>query len=420
MIDFIIQQTQNPLFMGIVSAALIGSITYVCRNIHNIIFKYFKLMCMHWTTIYGEDDAYNIILEFIDKHKLVKYSKHAIITANDTRNKWWTSNNIHKVTWFTGIGNGQHVLKYKGTHLFVNLVTETNTASYTRRITLTFNYFSKKKFQQFINDVFHEIDQSEHVRVYNYNKENWTSTNKLKRSIDTIYMNNEQKEKLLNDVTSFFNSKDWYVKRGVPYRRGYLFYGLPGTGKSSVALALASYAERPLYIINLTQMSDASLTTAFNNIPPGSIILMEDVDSCSTTLSRETISNAPNGAQLADPLQTLSLSCLLNVLDGVNAYENSIVILTTNYPEKLDSALVRAGRINCKIEFDKLNIEAACQMYRNFFGDEKIDKFKETYIPITPAELQDQLIKHTSINDKIEEIIPAVTKVPHIKIYSGG
>jgi hypothetical protein len=56
-----------------------------------------------------------------------------------------------------------------------------------------------------------------------------------KRSISTVILNENAKMDLLKDIKDFLDqtAREWYSDRGIPYRRGYLLYGLPGTGKSS-------------------------------------------------------------------------------------------------------------------------------------------------------------------------------------------
>lgn len=85
---------------------------------------------------------------------------------------------------------------------------------------------------------------------------------------------------IVEDVKSFLSSKNWYINRGVPYRRGYLLYGPPGTGKTSFILALAGKIGLNLCTVNLSSNSldDDRLNQLFESTPQNSIILMEDID----------------------------------------------------------------------------------------------------------------------------------------------
>jgi mitochondrial chaperone BCS1 len=95
-----------------------------------------------------------------------------------------------------------------------------------------------------------------------------------------VVLPNNQRDALVADATRFASAGGWYQERGVPYRRGYLFSGPPGCGKTSLAFALASHLRRPIYVINLGSMAtDENLLKAFSKVPGEAVLLIEDVDS---------------------------------------------------------------------------------------------------------------------------------------------
>ena len=65
----------------------------------------------------------------------------------------------------------------------------------------------------------------------------------------------------------------------------------------------------------------------------------------------------------------LTLAEILEVLDGVMEMDGRMLIMTTNYPERLDEALIRPGRIDMKVHFGKCTRECLIQMYDHFFED---------------------------------------------------
>jgi chaperone BCS1 len=176
----------------------------------------------------------------------------------------------------------------------------------------------------------------------------WKWTNpKASRDIRTVILEDDIKTSLLTDMNTFLQPSNarWYANRGIPYRRGFLFHGPPGTGKTSLGFALAGLFELPLYALSLSNDSigDDDLIVLLNNVPPRCIVMLEDIDAVG--LSRSEPENENKVDKTA-----CSLSGLLNALDGVASTDGRILIMTTNYPEKLDKALIREGRVDLKVE----------------------------------------------------------------------
>ena len=130
-----------------------------------------------------------------------------------------------------------------------------------------------------------------------------------------------------------------YSGRRMPYRRGYLLYGPPGTSKSSLTSAIAGQCKLDIYIVDITSLNDESLRELFNNAPGNCIVLLEDVGAVRADREKDEEEHRARR-------HSVSLSGLLNALDGVASQEGRILIMTTNYIEKLDSALIRPGRMN--------------------------------------------------------------------------
>lgn len=122
---------------------------------------------------------------------------------------------------------------------------------------------------------------------------------------------------------------------GIPYKRSYLLYGPPGTGKSSLAQALAAEIKYSICFVNCSdKINDYQFNYLLNTAPLKSVILIEDVDSIFS--ERKNV----------EKLNMLTFSGFLNAIDGVRSQEGRIIILTTNYKERLDPALLRPGRVD--------------------------------------------------------------------------
>ncbi|KAH7007846.1 P-loop containing nucleoside triphosphate hydrolase protein, partial [Microdochium trichocladiopsis] len=177
------------------------------------------------------------------------------------------------------------------------------------------------------------------------------------RPISTVVMNEEVKAALIQDIEGFLHQEApaWHLSRGIPYRKGYLLYGPPGTGKSSLCLSLAGRFDLDVYILNISAVGSHSLSSLLAELPPRCVLLLEDVDAVGLAQPRQSetdISQAKEDAARDRPRSQgkLSLSELLNALDGVSSHEGRLLIMTTDDLDHLDQALIRASRVDKKIE----------------------------------------------------------------------
>ncbi|KAJ1547795.1 hypothetical protein HK096_011215 [Nowakowskiella sp. JEL0078] len=125
------------------------------------------------------------------------------------------------------------------------------------------------------------------------------------RGIDSVALDIKQEELLHRDLETFHHDKQFYERMGLPYRRGYLFSGKPGTGKTSLINAISFTYGRDIYSLNLKEISDdSSLQSSFASVPKNSIIVLEDVDAQSAVVhSRERrfeLRKAIQSSQLAE------------------------------------------------------------------------------------------------------------------------
>lgn len=160
------------------------------------------------------------------------------------------------------------------------------------------------------------------------------------RTLESVVLKRGKREAVEADVKRFMERGWWYAQRGIPYRRGYLLHGSPGSGKSSFITALAGQLDLSICLLNLSErgLTDDKLNFLLSNAPQRSILLLEDVDAA--FLGRQ-------GAPEADGYQSsVTFSGLLNALDGVASGESRIIFMTTNHVERLDPALIRPGRVD--------------------------------------------------------------------------
>lgn len=199
---------------------------------------------------------------------------------------------------------------------------------------------------------------------------------------------NEYQE-LISDIEHFLGNEQWYSVRGINYKRGFLFKGSPGSGKSSTILALAQHFKKHLYILNLADMTmdDSKFMELVSSIPSDAMVSFEDIDAASHDRTKET---------KAKDEQFVSLSTILNTLDGPFTPDRFIYIISTNHPDKLDPALIRPGRIDIVKDFKESNEWQRRAIFRRFLPDankDAEDAFVNEHKGKSMALLENELIK---------------------------
>jgi len=182
------------------------------------------------------------------------------------------------------------------------------------------------------------------------------------RSIQSVI--GESTGEVYQDLKEFIGAKDWYKSKGLKYKRGYLFWGPPGTGKTSLCNALASEFGLDLCVLNLANLTDDNAMHIMGEIgeigkqQKPKILLIEDLDSY---LEGRTVKK-----------KNLRFSTLLNVFDGVMSCEGVVLIMTTNLIDHLDPALIRPGRIDRVLHID-YPTSADITKYLELFYEIKLD-----------------------------------------------
>ncbi|OCB90787.1 P-loop containing nucleoside triphosphate hydrolase protein [Sanghuangporus baumii] len=234
------------------------------------------------------------------------------------------------------------------------------------------------------------------VTVHLSNHGAWMNgVTKKRRSLNTLILPEGAKEELLRDMREFLGSEEWYVWAGVPHRRGYLLYGKPGTGKSSTIHALASELELKIYFIQLSSqgLDDYQLSSLVSSAPSRCILLLEDIDCAFPSreedddLEDKKTTDAFGNTIIRYPQSRVTLSGLLNVLDSVTSEEGRITFATTNHIERLDPALIRAGRMDVKVEYKFATRYQIQETYLRFFERRFVSSDEHTNLDVNPSVL---------------------------------
>lgn len=206
------------------------------------------------------------------------------------------------------------------------------------------------------------------------------------RELGSVVLGKGKKEAIVSDVKRFLERDRWYAERGIPYRRGYLLHGAPGSGKSSFITALAGHLDFNICLLNLSErgLTDDKLNHLLSNAPDRSILLLEDVDAA--FLGRQQA--AEDGYQAS-----VTFSGLLNALDGVASGESRIIFMTTNHIEKLDPALIRPGRVDMIAELGDAEPEQVEELMVRFYRTTMRElKIKQADVPTAALEASKPLL----------------------------
>ncbi|KAJ3928083.1 MAG: P-loop containing nucleoside triphosphate hydrolase protein [Lentinula lateritia] len=202
----------------------------------------------------------------------------------------------------------------------------------------------------------------------------WTDS-RHKRPMSSIVLNPGYKEMLLSDTKDFLNSEKWYADRGIPFRRGYLLHGVPGSGKSSLIHAIAGELMLDIYALSLSAawINDATLTTLMGRVPARCIVLLEDLDAAFTRSTGRRSKKDKKRKDKKDKKDKKSKD--KSKSDSNNNGSGTTIfcligvplIRTTNHLDHLDPALSRPGRMDVWIDFKNASKWQAEALFRNFF-----------------------------------------------------
>lgn len=204
-------------------------------------------------------------------------------------------------------------------------------------------------------------------------------------------IHNDEKSIVHDDIKLFLESKSKYEDKGLIWKRGLIFSGPPGNGKTSTALAVAKELKLNVHCLNLSNCeNDTQLLGLIRDIhEKPAMLLVEDID-CSVK-GREQINNHVN------------FNTVLNIFDGAFSKDGIVVIFTTNHIEQLDSALIRAGRIDLNIEFSNPTSKNFSDMINTMFdrNEDWSDKLLTYNCSKSAVELQNILLQSTSPEEAI-------------------
>ncbi len=237
----------------------------------------------------------------------------------------------------------------------------------------------------------HEGDERSLIYINVYRRE-WTPVRVgQSRPLDSVVLADGLIDDMLAGIRRFRGAQRWYEDKGIPYRYGFSLEGPPGSGKSSIAKAIAGELGMRLHVLDLNAayLNDLDVMMLMANLPLNSMVLVEDID-CDG-LDRDASERGEGASQV-------TLKGVLNAFDGVTAGAGRVLVITTNHPERLDKALIRPGRIDDRYHLGPATVGQATKMFRRFFPDcdGHADRFAENLpADVSMAAVQGHLIRHS-------------------------
>ena len=393
-------RTQNPIIDGIITAFILsisgyaikrcasyitiisvyvsnlwllphGAINSIEISSHDISNVYtntnFTTLC--WYITYVQKCNRGELVNYMYVERNVTTEKKIYLTPRDDVEHFltWKNHEIKYIFWKRGEKRGVLETQHEG----VTLYTSENTCD----ILIDFLQYISLEFHKWKN-----------LTVWTQNI--WTHPNNAWRSkisyneklMNTVILDGTVCEDIVTDMSRFLEGESFYKKMGLSYKRGYIFSGPPGCGKTSLIKAMSFYLKMDIYMINLNDIDDDNiLNKLFQDIPQKSMVVLEDIDCMSTIVhDRERtiqIESRPTDAvaSVRGP-KGITLSCLLNILDGITTNWGQVVVMTTNHIEKLDPALIRPGRCDMNVRLGLCSRNQIQKIFKLYFDCEIPEK----------------------------------------------
>jgi len=402
---------------------VLGLLTWASSYVSTWIKDFMDKHLMSTADIRIDDEMYNMVMAWVATQKFAKKSRRFVANTNLNSRMWWlfrdygddddeddiSPRGFHqekeKKLQFTP-SFGTHYFWYKGRPFVFSRTQDRNQGSWgtvSERENISLSSFGRDPtlLKRLLNECRAAFSKNDENRTIIYrgglrkgtSEPTWTRcSTRASRPFSTVVLDESVKQSLLDDMSDYLHprTRRWYSNRGIPYRRGYLLYGPPGTGKSSLSFAIAGYFKLKIYIVSLNSpsMNEENLGSLFDELPKRCLVLLEDIDTAGLTHTRDEIQVDDAKPAEGGPGSTttvvsndnssgrLSLSALLNIIDGVSSHEGRVLVMTTNHIEKLDEALIRPGRVDMTVKFDLADTDIIITIFRAIFAtlDDDIPK----------------------------------------------
>jgi mitochondrial chaperone BCS1 len=386
-LELLRQQLTNQVFAGGLALGLTGFIVAMVHRVWPVVSGFLKRLFVVTAVIDSRNGIFESVIKWLNELPYSRSTHFFAVTQEHASSQ--TVGRIPKLLYSPA--PGFHML-WRGWHLvWINRSLEKDKMQVIETLNISMLFARRSDFERLIDDIVKANYGQWIGRTQLYMPDSWADewrlhTTKPKRALTSVVLPIGVRDRILEDIRRFHESKARYEELGIPWRRGYLLYGPPGTGKTSLVFALAGALDLNICTLSLThrKLNDQNLADMLQGTPPQSIILLEDVDAFFQAREKQ------------DAKMEISFSGLLNAIDGVAAQEGRVVFMTTNHRELLDPALIRPGRIDVDFELGNSGKEELRGMVLRFFPDaagpeldEIVNRYREG--ALSPAQIQQLL-----------------------------
>jgi chaperone BCS1 len=387
----------NPMFSGGFALGAMGAATMWLRSIWGTAKSFMWRRLITTVEIREDDSSFGYVEEWLNNHPYADKNKMIGV----------------KTTWSKGVLPIFMLLPSPGSHMFwdnrrVFWISKNrdkidnpgySNKAYTDTLYIRTLFGSKAFFDSFLHKCYqdHEKKEIKTINVKYHAGNYWETCNTKDQSKPNRLVLTPEHEDVVKDIERFISAKEWYEDVGIPWRRGYLFHGEPGNGKSSLIIEIAKKIGYNVYFLSLTgkDISDSKLIDMLSGAGSSSIVVIEEID---TVFNKRTkvaegeaevpLDAVPAPSSLSKSEKStggITFGGLLNVLDGVVAKEGRIIIMTTNHPDRLDPALIRPGRVDKKVYFPNATEAQIAGMLNRFFPGKDIEALVANLVTKKPS-----------------------------------
>jgi len=367
--------TNNQLASAGMLTVITGSILAYCRSFPSKIYQLFLLYFTTELDLKNGSSAYYWTNYWFSGLETTKYGKFEIDVMRDDI----------KYT----IADGTYWRWYNNRLVIVNKYRKKSDDNREQEwISLRF-FATKKITSQFLAEIKKNADATEfsYISVNVNNGGCWRNLTSRPINISEPILEKDTFRHIVDDAEQFVKSENLYNERGLVYKRGYIFSGPPGNGKTTTIAAMAARLKRHIYHICLNNITSQQFIELISYISPASLLILEDID-CIKSVKSRIDCQSDNEKPLP-----LDMSTILNVLDGNLTPHGLMFVMTTNHKDKLDPALLRPGRTDVHVEINGPNQDKVKRLYNRLMGtNEGFEEFAK-YEFTSMAEAQNKILE---------------------------